>query len=136
MQLSVGLASLRVSTDCTGSQFLAPRRLLGLGTILPLTDVSDTSSSPTLSSLKSARSAGRLSRRQGQQLRDVPFQVAVGRNANGVFHALFLQRLVDLRPGKGRITPGGDLLSHLLLPLDLRQQELLPAFGAVRVAGP
>jgi hypothetical protein len=46
------------------------------------------------------------------------------------------QGLVNLRLGKGRVGPKGDFLPHLLLPLDLRQQNLFPSFGAVHVAGP
>jgi hypothetical protein len=63
-------------------------------------------------------------------------QVVVGRDAKSVLHAALLQRLVDLRPGKGGIGPKRDFLTHPLLTLNLRQQHCFPAFGAVHVAGP
>jgi hypothetical protein len=78
----------------------------------------------------------RSSHRARQQFGNVPLQALVGWDANCIFHAPLLQRLIDLGPGKGRITPEGNRLPHLLLPCDLRQQELFPALGAVHVAGP
>src|SRR5450759_442583 len=71
-----------------------------------------------------------------QQLRDVALQAVVGRDADGVLRAPLLQRFVDLWLGEGCVGPKHHLLAQLLLPLDLRQQELLPTLGAVHVAGP
>ena len=43
-------------------------------------------------------------------------------------------RLVDLRPGEGRVAAEGHLLALRLLPVDLGQQQFLPAVGTVDVA--
>ena len=58
-------------------------------------------------------------RRPRQQLRDVPLQAVVGRNADGALHAALLQHLVDLGPGEGGIGPEHDFLAQFLLPRDL-----------------
>ena len=71
-----------------------------------------------------------------QQFGNISFQVVVGRNPDGIFHAPLLQSFVNLRLGKGGIGPKGDFLPHLLLALDLGQQNLFPAFSTVNVAGP
>ena len=52
-----------------------------------------------------------------QQFGNIPFQVVVGRNADGVFHAPLLQCFVNLRLGKGGICSKRDFLSRLLLSL-------------------
>ena len=82
------------------------------------------------------RLLARPSYRTRQQFGDVPLQTLVGRDSNSIFHATLFQRLVHLRPGEGRVTPEGDLLPHLLLPLDLWQQEFFPTVGAVHIARP
>jgi hypothetical protein len=51
----------------------------------------------------------------------VSFQALVGRDANGVLDAPLLQSLIQLRLGKGGISPESDLLPIRLLPLDLGQ---------------
>jgi hypothetical protein len=56
------------------------------------------------------------------QLRDIPLQAAVGRDADGVFLAPLPQRLVDLRLGEGRVGTKHHLFAQFLLPLDLGQQ--------------
>jgi hypothetical protein len=75
-----------------------------------------------------------------QQLRDVPLEAVVGRDPDGALHASPLQRLVDLRLGEGGAPsgPGPErhLLTLLLLPLDLGQQQFVPTLGAADVAGP
>ena len=75
------------------------------------------------------------SHRSRQQLRDVPLQAVVGRDADRVRDAPLLQRLVDLRFGKSGVGPKGYLVTQLLLPLDLGQQQFLPIVGAVHIAG-
>src|ERR1022692_4864330 len=74
--------------------------------------------------------------RPRQQLVDVPLQIAVGRDADGVLRAPLLQRFVDLRLGEGRVGPKHHLFAQLLLPLNLGKQQLFPAVGAVHFAGP
>ncbi len=76
----------------------------------------------------------RPSHRPRQQLHNAPLQVVVRGNANGVLHAPLFQSLVDLRFGKRRVRPESNLLALRLLTLDLRQQKLIPAFGAVHIA--
>ena len=49
-----------------------------------------------------------------QQLRDIPLQAVVGRDADGLFHAPLLQRLVDLRLGEGRVGTKHHLFAQLL----------------------
>src|ERR1019366_4349724 len=49
-----------------------------------------------------------------QQLRDVALQAVVGGDANGILHAPLLQRLVDLRLGKGCIRPKHYFLTQFL----------------------
>src|ERR1035437_9607913 len=56
-----------------------------------------------------------------QQLRDVALQAIVGGYANGILHASFLQRLVNLRLGKGRVGTKDYLFAQSLLSLNLRQ---------------
>jgi hypothetical protein len=56
-----------------------------------------------------------------QQLRDVALQTVVGGYADGILHASLLQRLVNLRLGKGSIGPEHDFLTEFLLARDLRQ---------------
>jgi len=48
---------------------------------------------------------------------------------------MLFQCFVEVRLRKGGVGPEPDFLAQLLLPLDLRQQELLPPIGAVNVAG-
>ena len=74
------------------------------------------------------------SHRARQQLRDVPLQAVVGRDADRVLHAPLLQRLVDFWLGEGSVGPKHHLLALLLLLLDFRQQEFFPVIGAVHVA--
>ena len=71
-----------------------------------------------------------------QQLRDVPLQAVIGRDANGILHVPLLQRLVDLRLGKGCVGPKHYFLAQLLLPLNLGQQKFCPTLGTVHVSGP
>ena len=78
----------------------------------------------------------RSSHRARQQFGDVPFQDAVGGNADGIFRATPFQRLVNLRLGEGGLGPKDHLFAQLLLPLDLRQQQFFPIVGAVDVTGP
>ena len=78
--------------------------------------------------------ATRPARRAKQDVFDRQFQALVGRNANGVLHSAFLRKLINLRLGKGRIAPEGDLFARSLLALDLGQQQLLPVLSAVHVA--
>jgi hypothetical protein len=74
--------------------------------------------------------------RPRDQLVDVLLQTTVGRDANRVLHAPLLQSFIDLRLGEGGVCPKHDLLALLLLPLNLAQQHVFPAIGAVHVAGP
>src|SRR5258708_17892617 len=69
-----------------------------------------------------------------QQFRNVPLQVLVGRYADGVLNSPLLQRLIDLRFGKGRVRPESNFLALRPLTLDLRQQQFIPVFVAVHVA--
>jgi hypothetical protein len=71
-----------------------------------------------------------------EQLCNIPQQTVIGRNPNRVLRATLFQCFVDVRLGKSRIGPEADFLTQLLQPLNLRQQELLPAVGAVNVARP
>ena len=71
-----------------------------------------------------------------QQLRDVPLQIVVRRNADRILHLPFFQRLVQLRLGKGRIGAEDYLLAQPLLAFNLGQQQFLPALGTVDVARP
>jgi hypothetical protein len=71
-----------------------------------------------------------------QQLRNVPLQTVVGRDADSVLHAPLLQRFVDLRLGEGRVGTKHHLFAQLLLPLDLGKQQFFSVIGAVDVAGP
>ena len=41
---------------------------------------------------------------------------------------------IDIRFGKGRVRPESYLLALRLLALNLRQQQLIPVFGAVHIA--
>ena len=61
--------------------------------------------------------------RARQQFGDVPIQVLVGRNADGVVHTALFEYLVDFGFGKGRVGPH-HFLPVLLLPLDLGQKML------------
>jgi len=54
-----------------------------------------------------------------QQLRDVSLQAVIRGNPNRILHAAFLQRLVNLRLGKGSIGPKHYLLAQHLLSFDL-----------------
>jgi Transposase DDE domain group 1 len=72
----------------------------------------------------------------GQQLDNVPLQVVVERKANGVLHVPLFQRLVEFRLGEGHVGAEDYLLALPLLALNLGQQQLFPARGAVDVAGP
>jgi len=74
--------------------------------------------------------------RSSQQFCGISQQAVIGWNPNRVLRSTFFQRFVDVRLGKGRISSEPDFLAQLLQPLDLRQQELLPAVGAVNVAWP
>src|SRR5450432_1408739 len=76
----------------------------------------------------------RSSRGSRQQLRNVPLQVLVGWYADGVLDAPLLQRLIYLRLGEGGVCSKHHVLAQLLLALNLRQQQLIPVFGAVHVA--
>jgi hypothetical protein len=49
------------------------------------------------------RLVARPSHRPGQQLRNLPLQIVVRREANGVLHVTFFQRFVQLWLGKGGI---------------------------------
>jgi hypothetical protein len=71
-----------------------------------------------------------------EQLCNVPQQTVIGGNPNRVLRSTFFQCFVDVRLGKGRVSPEPDLLAQFLQPLNLRQQELLPIVGAVNVARP
>jgi hypothetical protein len=71
-----------------------------------------------------------------EQLCNVPQQTVIGRNPNRVLRSTFFQCFVDVRLGKGRVSPEPDLLAQFLQPFDLRQQEFLPAVGAVNIARP
>ena len=66
-----------------------------------------------------------------QHLLDVSHQAVVSRDADRILHAPFLQQLVDLWLRKGGIGSKHDFFAQLLLPLDLRQQQLFPIFSAV-----
>jgi hypothetical protein len=44
--------------------------------------------------------------------------------------------LVEFRLGEGGIASEGHLFALRLLPVDLGQQQFLPALGAMDVAGP
>src|SRR5262249_37414771 len=70
----------------------------------------------------------------GQQLRNLTLQVVVSRKADRVLCLSLLDRLVDLRLGEGGVTAEGHLLALRLLPVDLGQQQFLPALCAVDVA--
>ena len=58
------------------------------------------------------------------------------RNADCVLYAALFHRLVDLRLGEGRVGPEHNFFAHLLLPLNLRQEQVIPVVGAAAVAGP
>src|ERR1022692_161447 len=55
------------------------------------------------------------SHRARQQLRDVALQAVIGGYANGILHASLLQRLVNLRLGKGSIGAKNHFLTEFLL---------------------
>ena len=71
-----------------------------------------------------------------EQLCNVPQQTVVGRNPNRVLRSTLFQCLIDVRLCKSGINPEPDHLAQFLQPLNLRQQELFPAVGAVNVAWP
>src|ERR1017187_4271806 len=66
------------------------------------------------------RLMARPSHRPRQQLRNVPLQALVSRDADSVLNTPFLQRFVDLRLGEGCVSAKDHLFAQLLLPLDLR----------------
>ena len=68
----------------------------------------------------------RTAHRPSQQLFNITHQAVVGRNPNRVLRSTLFECFVDVRLRKGGIGPGPNFLAQLLLPLDLRQQELLP----------
>ena len=74
------------------------------------------------------------SHRALQQLFNVPLQVFVGCYPDGILHTPLLQRFVNLRLGKGRVSPKRDFFPHQLLAFDLRQQKLFPSLRAVDIA--
>ncbi len=73
--------------------------------------------------------------RARQQFGHIPFQVLIGRNADGVLHAPTFQRLVNLRLGKGCIGTKRNFPPEFLLPLNLRQQKFFLAIGTMNFAG-
>src|SRR5229473_7290703 len=70
-----------------------------------------------------------------QQLPNVPLQAVVGGKADRVLHVPFFQRLVELRLAKRCVAAEDHLLAQRLLPLNLGQQQFLPAVGAVDITG-
>src|ERR1035438_4363163 len=61
------------------------------------------------------------SHRTSEQLRDISLQIVVGGYADGIPHASLLQRLVNLRLGKGSIGAKHHFLTQFLLALNFRQ---------------
>jgi hypothetical protein len=57
----------------------------------------------------------------------------VGREPDGVGHAMLLQRLVEGRDGKGRVGSDDDGLPPDLGPLNDRKEDLLPPVRTVDV---
>jgi len=76
------------------------------------------------------------SHRTFQQLLDVPLQGFVGRYPDGILHTPLLQCFVNLRFGKGRVSPKRNFLPPSLLAFDLRQQEFFPTVSTGCIAGP
>src|ERR1019366_817557 len=74
--------------------------------------------------------------RPWQQLRDIPFQVFVGRYADGILYSALLQCFINLWLGEGGIGSKHHFLAQLLLPLNLGQQKFFPTLGTVHVSGP
>ena len=72
----------------------------------------------------------------GQQLGYVLLQIVVSRKANCILRIAFFQGLVELRLGEGGIASEGTLFALRQLPVNLGQQQFLPAIGAVNFAGP
>ena len=70
-----------------------------------------------------------------QEAFDRQLQMPVGRDADGVAHAACLQRLVDLRPRKGGVSPERDALSLGLLAVDLGHEQFLPVVRAETFPG-
>src|ERR1035438_8052238 len=62
-----------------------------------------------------------------QQLRDVALQIVIRGYANGILHASLLQRLVNLRLGKGGIGAKHHFLTEFLLALDVEWHAPLPS---------
>src|ERR1039458_6092993 len=54
-----------------------------------------------------------------EQLCNVPQQTVIGGNPNRVLRSTFFQCFVDVRLGKGRVSPEPDLLAQFLQPLNL-----------------
>jgi hypothetical protein len=69
-----------------------------------------------------------------EQLCNVPQQAVIGRDPNRLLHTTLFQCFVDVRLRKSGISPEPDFLTQILQPLNLWQQELLPAVGTVNVA--
>jgi hypothetical protein len=82
------------------------------------------------------RLVARPPHRPRQQLVDVPLQVLIRGNPDGILHSSLLQRFVNLRLGESGIGSKHHFLAQRLLPLNLGQQQFFPTLGTVHVAGP
>jgi len=71
-----------------------------------------------------------------EQLCNFPRQAAIERNPNHIGRSTLRLCFVDLNLGDARICPALRFLASLLRPLELRQQELRPAFSAANFVRP
>ena len=78
---------------------------------------------------------GRSSDRTLEQVANPTLQDLVGRQPDRVFDVLSLQVLVDARHGEGGIGTEIDAQDLALIAYDDRLEHVLPAVGAVHVAG-
>src|ERR1035438_2032830 len=61
-----------------------------------------------------------------EQLCNVPQQAVIGRNPNRVLRSTLFQCFVDVRLGKGRISPEPDFLAQFLQPIHGRPSQPTP----------
>src|SRR5215468_7739839 len=73
--------------------------------------------------------------RSFEQVADPVLQDLVGGQPDRVFDVLSLQVLVDTRHGEGGISPEIDAPDPAAIPQDHRLEHVLPAIGAVHIAG-
>ena len=72
----------------------------------------------------------------GEHVLDRPLEHPVGREPDGIGHVPPFQRLVQRGERKGRVRSDDDGLPPGLVPVNDRQEDLLPRVRTVDVAGP